>query len=508
VSSDLAARAARHLAAIIESSDDAIVSKDLNGTITSWNSAAVRMFGYTETEAIGRPIRMLIPPERQQEEDEVLRRIRSGQVVDHFETVRVRKDGSPIDISLTVSPIRDTDGTIVGASKIARDITDRKRIETALAAADAHSRLLAAIGEVLASSLDYRHTLPAVASLVVPDFADWCVVEVVDVNGSTEHFGSDEGGLSGSEDVIRTGSAVMLPSLITVPLRVRSGVIGAITFGNAQSTRHYLEPDLRFAQAVAGRAALAIENARAFEEAREANRLKDDFLATLSHELRTPLNAILGYAQMLRARTIAADRREGALETVERNARALAQIVDDLLDISRVVSGKLAMHVQPVVLSRLVDESVATVLPAAQAKGVTITARVAPDVQTIVADPDRMQQVLWNLLANAVKFTSRAGRVSVEARRTHGEIEVVVADTGMGIPREFLPYVFDRFRQADSRIAGVRTGLGIGLAIVRHIVEMHGGTIEAASDGVGKGATFRVRLPATVTASEPAQVAS
>jgi PAS domain S-box-containing protein len=382
VSSDPAAAAALHLAAIVEWSDDAIVSKDLNGTILSWNRGATRIFGYTESEAIGRPIRMLIPDERQQEEDEVLARIRAGKVVDHFETVRVRKDGSRIDISLTVSPIRATDGTIVGASKIARDITDRKRIESALTAAEA-------------------------------------------------------------------------------------------------------------------------DRARALEEAQQANRLKDDFLATLSHELRTPLNAILGYARMLRARTIAADRREAALETVERNARSLAQIVDDLLDISRVVAGKLAMHVRPVVLSRLVDEAVATVLPAAQAKGVNIFARVAPDVQTIVADPDRMQQVLWNLLSNAVKFTSRGGRIAVEARRTEGEIEVVVTDNGDGIPREFLPYVFDRFRQADSRIPGVRRGLGIGLAIVRHIVEMHGGTIEAESDGVGKGAVFRVRLPAVMTESEP-----
>jgi PAS domain S-box-containing protein len=383
VSSDPAARAALHLAAIVESSDDAIISKDLNGTIISWNRAAERMFGYSESEAIGRPIRMLIPPERQLEEDDVLARIGAGDIVDHFETVRVRKDGSRIDVSLTMSPIRDRDGTNVGASKIARDITEHKRIESALAASE-------------------------------------------------------------------------------------------------------------------------MARARAYDEAREANCLKDDFLATLSHELRTPLNAILGYAQMLRTKTIAADRREGALETVERNARALAQIVDDVLDVSRVVAGKLAMQVQPVALSRLVDDSIATVLPAAQAKGVAISARVAPDVHTIVADPDRMQQVLWNLLSNAVKFTSRGGRVNVEARRIHGEIEVVVTDTGEGIAPEFLPYVFDRFRQADRRIAGVRTGLGIGLAIVRHIVEMHGGTIDAASDGLGKGATFRVRLPSSVPVPEPA----
>jgi signal transduction histidine kinase len=289
-----------------------------------------------------------------------------------------------------------------------------------------------------------------------------------------------------------------ITALISVPLRMRTGVIGAITFANADSARKYSPQDLRFAEAIAGRAALAIENARAYEEAREANRLKDDFLATLSHELRTPLNAILGYTRMLHTRTIAADRRDAALETVERNAHSLAQIVNDVLDISRVVAGKLALQVEPVILSRLLDDAIATVLPAARAKGVAIVARVAPEVQTIVADPDRLRQVLWNLLSNAVKFTSGGGRVQVEAWRVHGQIEVVVTDTGEGIPREFLPYVFDRFRQADSRMAGVRTGLGIGLAIARHIVEMHGGTIEAASDGIGKGSTFRIRLPTAV----------
>jgi PAS domain S-box-containing protein len=695
-----AGRAALHLAAIVESSDDAIVSKDLNGVITSWNRAAERMFGYDSSEAIGRPIRMLIPPERQREEDEVLSRIRAGRSVDHFETVRVRKDGSRIDISLTVSPIRHEDGTIVGASKIARDITERKRIEAALAAAHAaradlqqrllalteasgtllgspqfedvlpgilslasnlvtadayavwrpdrgrrfwsivsheglsanfvsaaivpgpldaaftapyvcedmstspassirhdeysregirsllavplvvrgeslasltfyyrqrhvfsevellaaralgnlaaaalniaelygeqrrsgvQTRLLADLGEVLARALADRRTLTDIAGLAVPDFADWCVVEVAHPDGTIARFPADAPPCIHSEAVIRTGSSFLISylgdevagesagteqqeaarrlgirSLISVPLRVRTGVIGAITFANVKSHRGYREQDVRFAEGIAGRVALTIENTRAYEEAREANRLKDDFLATLSHELRTPLNAILGYTRMLRTKTVAADRRDAALDTVERNARSLAQIVDDVLDISRVVAGKLALQVQPVVLSQLLDDAVATVLPAAQAKGVTINARVAPEVQTIVADADRLRQVLWNLLSNAVKFTSRGGRVHVEAYRVQGQIEVVVTDTGEGIPREFLPYVFDRFRQADSRMPGVRSGLGIGLAIARHIVEMHGGTIEAASDGLGKGATFRVRLPTAVPAFDTA----
>jgi signal transduction histidine kinase len=295
--------------------------------------------------------------------------------------------------------------------------------------------------------------------------------------------------------------ALGITSFMCVPLRTRSGVIGAITFVAAESGRRYREADLHFAEAVAARAALAIENAMAYAEATQANRLKDDFLATLSHELRTPLNAILGYTRMIRTDSVAAERRGKALETVERNALSLAQIVDDVLDISRVVAGKLAMQMQPVQLSRLLDESVATVLPAAQAKGVHIRVHVSPDVQTIAADPDRLRQVLWNLFSNAVKFTSRGGQVSAEAHRTGGEVEIVVSDTGEGIPREFLPYIFERFRQADSRPAGVRTGLGIGLAIARHIVEMHGGTIEASSDGVGKGATFRIRLPAAALES-------
>ncbi|MGH9350457.1 MAG: GAF domain-containing sensor histidine kinase [Vicinamibacterales bacterium] len=287
-----------------------------------------------------------------------------------------------------------------------------------------------------------------------------------------------------------------------VPLRTRSGVIGAITFMSAESGRRYREHDLRFAEAVAGHAALAVENAQAYEEAREANRLKDDFLATLSHELRTPLNAILGYTRMMRTKAVAPERLEKAIDTVERNARALAQIVDEVLDISRIVAGKLAIQVRPVRLARLVDDAVSTVLPAAQAKGVLIRADVAPEVQTIGADPDRLRQVLWNLLSNAVKFTPRGGCVTVEARRTDHEVDILVSDTGEGIAPDFLPYVFERFRQADSRMAGVRSGLGIGLAIARHIVEMHGGTIAAASEGLGKGATFRVRLPGVAVAME------
>jgi PAS domain S-box-containing protein len=499
---DAAVRSALHLAAIVESSEDAIISKDLNGIIVSWNRAAARMFGYEAAEVIGKSIRILIPADRQYEEDAVLARIRAGNVVDHFETIRVRKDGSRLDISLTVSPIRTTEGTIVGASKIARDITERKLIEAALAAVELQNRILGDVSELLGRSLDLRETLTAVVRRVARDFGDACSIEIASPEEPIERYSNVAPPLPTPDQVIRTGAPVVRPSLISIPLRVHAGVIGAITFTTSASGRTYTERDVRFATSVAERVALAVENARAYEQVSEANRLKDDFLATLSHELRTPLNAIVGYTRMLRTKAIAPARESGALAVVERNALALAQIVNDVFDISRVVTGKLAVRVQPIMLSRLIDDSIATLLPAAAARGVEIRSSVAPDVQTIVADPDRMQQVLWNLLSNAVKFTSRGGEVVVQAVRHNASVDIQVRDTGEGIPPDFLPFVFERFRQAHTRKSGMRSGLGIGLAIARHIVEMHGGTIEAASEGLGKGSTFRVKLPAAATASE------
>ena len=231
------------------------------------------------------------------------------------------------------------------------------------------------------------------------------------------------------------------------------------------------------------------------EEAVSANRLKDDFLATLSHELRTPLNAVLGYAQMLRQGVITSDRRDHALAVIERNASALSHMVSDVLDISRITVGKIRLAVEPVHVPALVAEALHTVRPAAEAKGVKIEVHTEPDLPRIPADPERLQQIIWNLLANAVRFTPRGGAVGVDVSRTEGSVEISVTDTGVGINREFMPHVFDRFRQADNRIAREHGGLGLGLAITRELVELHGGTIHAHSDGDGRGATFRVSLP-------------
>jgi PAS domain S-box-containing protein len=708
--------AALRLAAIVESSHDAIVSKDLRGIITSWNAGAEQLFGYTAEEAIGQSITMLIPPDRLSEEDLVLGRIRSGLPVEAFDTIRWRKDGTLVDVSVAVSPIRDTNGTIVGASKIARDISDRKRIETelqdlqhrlmGLAVASAsilgspdvdavlsatiglarqvfsadgyalwrgdhrgiwkvvqsfgiseefsariiaagetqpgghrvpfsqplivsdvgttpiiadmreayaregivsliafpllirgercgtmvfysrrlrefpnvdvqvgaalaniaaaalttaelydaqrqareaadHARqraaFLAEAGAALGASLDYEATLTAVARLAVPTIADWCAVDVVNDDGGLqrlavahvdplkvemartleERYPSDPNTPGGIREVIRTGKPAFmsripqalldaaarddehrhiinelnLTSYMCVPLVAHGQTLGAITFVSAESGREYGDDDLRFVRELAARASLAVENARSYARANDASRLKDEFLATLSHELRTPLNAVLGYARMLRLGSTPPDKTKASLEVVERNANALKQIIEDVLDISRIVAGRLRLNVEPVDVPAIVHESCATVMPAADAKGVRVEVIVDPLTTPISGDADRLQQVVWNLLSNAIKFTPRGGRVQVRLSRVNSHVELAVCDTGRGIAPDFLPFVFERFRQADATFSREQGGLGLGLAIAKQLTELHGGTLSAASGGLGQGSTFTVTLP-------------
>jgi signal transduction histidine kinase len=421
----------------------------------------------------------------------------------------------------------------------------------ALRTADLHSQqlrgeqralFLARAAAALAASLDYHETLKTVTQLAVPHIADWCAVDILTSGGELEQlalahvdparvefarafarkYPPDPASPTGAHQVIRTGQSVLMhltdemiakgarsdehrdeirslgiTSYMVVPLRTRQGAVGAMTFVSAESRRHYSQPDLQFAETVADRAAVAIENARAYEEARRANHLKDEFLATLSHELRTPLNAILGYARMLRTGAVREEKRDDALEVIERNSGALAQIVEDILDVSRIISGKLKLTLSTVDVRQLVADALATVAPAAERKGVRLASSVDLAVETIQADPDRLPQVLWNLLTNAVKFTPAGGSVDVSVGPVAGGgIEIAVTDTGRGIPPEFLPFIFERFRQADSRVVREHGGLGLGLSIVRNIVEMHGGTIQASSDRERLGATFSVRLPA------------
>jgi PAS domain S-box-containing protein len=522
------------LAAIVESSDDAIIGMDLDGTVTAWNQAAERMYGYAAAEATGQSIRLVVPPDRQNEESAVLDRIARGENVTHFETVRCRKDGTCFPASLSLSPIRDQAGRVTGAAKIARDITERQR-------ASQHAALLAEIGAVVAGSLDYGTTLKTVANMAVPAIADWCAVDILTDERKLERLAvahvdpakidlartirsryenpsspyspastvrtgtpsmvkevSDDmivAAAQGDEERIRLVQSLGIRSYMIVPLTAHGRTFGALTLATAESGRIYSDADFRFAQDVAFRAALAVDNAHAYEEAQTANRLKDEFLATLSHELRTPLNAILGYSRLLQSGMMTADKHVHALQTLERNATALTQIVGDVLDVSRIISGKIRLNVQPIDLPHVVSDAVETLQPAADAKQIRVQTILDPRAEPISGDPDRLQQIVWNLVSNAVKFTPKQGVVQVRVERVNSHVEIVVSDNGIGISPDFLPHMFERFRQADSGTTREHGGLGLGLAIVRHLVELHGGTIHAQSGGRDSGSTFRVRLP-------------
>jgi PAS domain S-box-containing protein len=533
-------RALKYVAAIIDSADDAIIAKDLDGIIQSCNAAAERLFGYTSEELIGRPVRILIPPERQSEEDEILARLRRGERIEHFETVRMTKDGRRLDISLTVSPVRDQSGRIIGASKIARDITSVKQAEAErIRLLQENAKMMETlnnVGAIVASDLDRTKVLQAVTDaateLTTAEFGAF-FYNVFNEAGESYTLYTISGvprerfskfpmprntevfeptfkgtGILRSADITKDPryghnapyhgmppGHLPVRSYLAVPVKGRSGnVIGGLFFGHSEAAR-FEEHHERLAVGIASWASVALENARMYMNAQEASRIKDDFLASLSHELRTPLNAILGYARMLRTGIIAPDKKERAVDTIERNATSLTQIVEDVLDISRIVSGKIRLNVQAVEFPDIVRSAVDAILPAADAKQIRIESVLDPHATPVSGDPERLQQVLWNLLSNAVKFTNRGGKVQVRLERADSHVEVSVSDTGIGIAREFLPHVFERFRQADAGITRERGGLGLGLSIASQLIEMHGGTIEASSGGVGQGSTFRVKIP-------------
>ena len=509
------------LAALIESADDAIISKTLDGIITSWNKGAQRIFGYTADEVIGKPVTILIPEDHEDEESTILARLRAGKRIEHYETIRVRKDGRPLDISLTVSPIKGPNGEIIGASKIARDITEQKQARRELDEASERLKLALDAARLGDWSWDARtdittmsETAAAIFGIPPGPYMTW--TEMHDLLHADDRerakLAVDEA-LANHTDydieyrVVRNNSLVWVSSRGRGLYADNGTVTGMLGFLQDISIRKKNEDTLRqqaealltlnetAQKARADAEQAAVQNERLYRQAEESSRLKEEFLATISHELRTPLSAILGWTRMLRMGQLSPENSAKALDTIERNARAQAQLVDDLLDVSRIITGKLRMDVRPADPNSFIDAAVEAVKPAAEAKGVRVLKVIDTGAVSIPGDPVRLQQVVWNLLSNAIKFTPRGGRVQIYSQRVNSHLEIIVSDTGQGISPDFLPHVFDRFRQADQKTSRQHGGMGLGLAIVRHLVEMHGGSVRADSEGEGKGATFTVTLP-------------
>ena len=492
------------LAEVVASSDDAIITKTLDGIITSWNRGAQHMFGYTADEVIGQPVTLLIPPEHLDEEPDILQRLRRGIRIEHYETIRRRKDGSLLNVSLSVSPVRDTSGKIVGASKIARDITHQKREAEAIRASEVRFRLMADCAPVLIWMADTSKSCTWFNKAWL-DFSSRAMEQEIGfgwvqnihpddldrfLQTYSAHFDARTGFKAEYRFRRRDGewrwvinNAVPLHE---APDGAFSGYIGSCV-------------DItEFRQAATDREQLLVSERAARSEAERLGRMKDEFLATLSHELRTPLNAILGWATLLRRVQVGSDDYLKGLETIERNARVQTQIIADLLDMSRIISGKVQLDVQPVDLHEVLSAALDSVRPSADAKQLRVRATLDAKAGRIRGDANRLQQVFWNLLTNAVKFTPAAGHIDVVLERVNSHVEISVEDSGIGIKPEFLAFVFDRFRQADASITRRHGGLGLGLSIVKHLVELHGGTVRVKSPGENQGSTFIIALPISV----------
>ena len=457
----------------------------------------------------------------------------------------VRADGSYMTLMEYAAPLFDSSGSIRGAIGLFMDITEHRRVEE-------EQRFLAHASAFLSSSLDYETTLRALARLAVPMFGDYCAVDVLKEDGtftrvdlvvddpdrrdvgdalrryppklsvegpavlaikSGQPYVDNDTGPDKSARSAQTPEHLALlrrfgvRSFQMVPLRSRGRTLGLFTTGSFDG-RQYNEHDLALAQDVAARAGLALDNAMLYRTSQEADRLKEDFLATLSHELRTPLNALLGWMHILKMPTADEATRRRALESIERNARAQAVLINDLLDVSRATRGKLHIESTSVDLPAVILAAIDSIRPAVRARDLDVNLSIGTITGQVWGDPDRLQQVMWNLLSNAVKFTKPGGRIDVSVEEIVDLVKITVSDNGAGIDPAFLPHVFERFRQADSSTTRTQAGLGLGLAIVRSLVDLHGGLVTVHSDGPNKGATFVVTLPTQQAPDASAGVAA
>ncbi|MBA3766262.1 MAG: PAS domain S-box protein [Acidobacteria bacterium] len=468
-------------------------------TLVMINPAYARMHGYTVEELISRPVIDVFAPEAREALVEQIRLTRErGHHI--FESLHIRKDGSVFPVLVEITAIKDANRQVLYLAAHVADITERRLIEEELRRSEENYRSLLEN----AHDIIYTHDLQGnyltinrageevtgytrqeilgglnIAQVVAPEHLELA-------KGMTRRKLTDPSPTVYEVDIITRDNRRLTLELSTrisyqcdQPVTVE-GIARDVT------ERKRVERE---------REELLEREQQARREIEETSRLKDEFLATVSHELRTPLTAMLGWTYLLRTGKLDSEKAARALETIERNARSQAQLIEDLLDVSRVITGKLRLDMRAVEPAKIIDESMESVRPAAEAKGVRLIKTLATGVGAISGDAARLQQVVWNLLSNAIKFTPRGGSVEVGIERADSHVQIIVSDTGEGISQDFLPYVFDRFRQADAKTTRKHGGLGLGLAIVRSLVEMHGGTVHIESPGVGQGATFTVMLP-------------
>ncbi|HYI15215.1 MAG TPA: PAS domain S-box protein [Thermomicrobiales bacterium] len=524
------------LAAIVASSADAIIGKSLDAIITSWNPAAERLYGYTADQAVGQPIAMLVPLDRPDELPSIMASLRAGESVEALRTVRVRKDGTRVDVQLTISPVHGQDGRITGASTIARDVTEQHRAENAL-------RLLAEAGEVLGASLDYEATLASVAELIVPRLADWCSVNMVDETGRQTQIAlahsdpekvnwvldlqktlrtddSETGGIAlarrtGEPVVYRDISDEMLVQGATSPehlaamrkLGFRSGVIvpmmsrgravGTMSLVYAESGRLYRDDEIELAKEIARRAAIAVDNARLFAEAQRAVQARQDFLLTASHELRTPLTSVKAAAQLV-ARHL--DRPEpnrkrivSMVANLQGEISRLEALSFDLLDAARIQRGQFELELGRCDLVAIASDVMSVLSRTSFHLPSHLLVLDAEQPVTGTWDERRLRQVVSNLVSNALKYSPEGGEVRVRIRQVDGTAILSVEDHGIGIDQVEATNLFQPF----ERTATVRQsigGVGLGLYITKQIVDAHDGTITVDSM-LGAGSVFSIRFP-------------
>ena len=486
-------------------SDYAIFILDKEGYIATWNLGAEKINGYSPDDIIGKHFSIFYPEEDLQR-DKPGYELKVAAAVGRFEDEgwRIRKDGTRIWANVIITALRDKDGTLRGFGKVTRDLTERRQGEEILRQSEERFRLMVEnvkdYAIFMLNPQGYIESWNLGAENIKGYSADDIIGKHFSIFYPEEDLQRDKPGyelkvaaaVGRFEDEgwrIRKDGSRFWANVIITALRDKDGTLR----GFGKVTRDLTERK----QAEEQRLQLAREQvARA--EADAANRAKDEFLATISHELRTPLNAILGWGRMLRNSNLDEASFARGLDTIERNAKLQAQLINDLLDVSRIISGKVRLTVMPVELRPIIEAAIDSIRPAADAKNIRLQVTLDTNTGLISGDPDRLQQVVWNLLSNAVKFTEKGGRVQVRLERINSHVEITVSDTGKGISPEFLPYVFDRFRQADSSITRLHGGLGLGLAIVRHLMELHGGSVQAQSPGEGQGATFSLLLPVII----------